>query len=39
MMRDVPITGPAWALGYCAPGGSPVTLTTCPRCDRKDNDE
>lgn len=24
--------------GYCAPGGALVTLSTCPRCDRKDDD-
>jgi hypothetical protein len=24
--------------GYIAPGGIPVSLTTCPRCDRKDDD-
>lgn len=25
--------------GYCAPGGIVVVLTTCPICDRKDDDE
>lgn len=24
--------------GYIAPGGRVVTLTTCPHCDRKDDD-